>query len=73
MTPLGHGCNHQNPVMLLCQEARLKLAFGLLFHAPGTVFLQLFMKPKPFLLSRKQLKATFSVIPSNRDFADSEH
>ena len=57
-------------------EPRLKWAirpFRSLVHVLGTVFLQLFGKPKPFLLSKNSWNCTWSVIPSIRYCANSEH
>src|SRR6218665_61878 len=54
-TATGRGCGHQTRLMFSCQERRLKWAIGpfrSLVHVPGAVFLQLFGKPKPFLLSK---------------------
>ena len=56
LTVTGRDCVHQNRLMFSCQEARLKWAIGhfrLLVHVPGTVFLKLFGKPYPFLLSKR--------------------
>ena len=55
MTATGSGCCHQTRLMFSCQEPRLKCAIGplrSLVHVLGTVFLQLFGKLKPFLLSK---------------------
>src|SRR6218665_942676 len=55
MTATGRGCGHQNRLMFSCQEPRLKWEIEplrSLVLVPGTVFLQLFGKPKPFLLSK---------------------
>src|SRR6218665_986530 len=54
-TATGRGCSHQTRLMFSCLEPRLKWAirpFRSLVHVLGTVFLKLFGKPKPFLLSK---------------------
>src|SRR6218665_2482340 len=55
MSATGRGSGHQTGLMFSCQEPKLKWAIGLLrslVHVLGTAFLQLFGKPKPFLLSK---------------------
>src|SRR6218665_1349898 len=50
----GRGCGYQTRLMFSCLEPRLKWAIGplrSLVHVLGSVFLQLFGKSKPFLLS----------------------
>src|SRR6218665_3278480 len=59
MTATGRGCGHQTRQIFSCLEQRLKWAIGhlgSLVHVLGIVFLQLFGKPKPFLLYKKHLK-----------------
>lgn len=51
--------NHRSPLMSLCLEPRLERVV----HIPGTVFPQLFMKPRPHSAFKIQLKplSTFAL------------